>query len=87
MGESMWGQIFFWVMVVALGLVGILVVAIVITTLITFGIFWGARLIFMIRPQHCRRCGDRFPDSEMAFYAFQHNLICVSCRSISGQLN
>ena len=47
--------------------------------------FWAKRLIFTIRPQHCRRCGDRF-DPEMAYYALQHDLICVVCRSISGQV-
>ena len=69
----------------ALGLVAVaLVLLVVFVTLVAVN-FWAIRLIFTIRPQHCRRCGDRF-DSEMAYYALQHDLICVVCRSISGRV-
>ena len=82
---SLWEKVFVVVIGGALGFVAIALVTLVVFVTLVGVNFWAIRLIFTIRPQHCRRCGDRF-DSEMAYYALKHELICVVCRSISGRV-
>ena len=81
---SLWEKALAVVVWGVLGIVALLVVyliAIVVYALVTF---WGIRLLFTIRPWHCCRSGNRFSDSEEAYYALNHDRICVLCRSLAG---
>ncbi len=81
-------ELYFWVVVSFLFAAGVVAIVAMIVAIVGFltlvGIhFWVKRLIYTIRPQHCRRCGKRF-SATLAYYESKYDFICVVCRIVPG---